>query len=142
MRFWDSYRNPWNQMDVLRKEVINQLFGDMRSQSRNVEFPPVNIWGNEEQLVVTAEVPGIAPESLKVNALEDNLFIEGKREAAGLNLTYHRQERQLGNFKRVFQLPYKVDPEKVEARYDKGVLEIVLPRSDKEKPKQINVAIS
>ncbi len=122
MRFWDSYRNPLSQMDMLRKEFINQLFSDVRSQSRSVEFPPVNIWGNEEQLVVRAEVPGIMPDSLKVNALEDNLFI--------------------GNFKRVFQLPYKIDPDKVEAKYEKGILEIVLPRSEKEKPRKINVTIA
>jgi HSP20 family protein len=142
---------------------MNRLLGEMSEVFRNPEvsfnpqapkaqvsltagdFPPVNMWSNEQQVIATVEVPGVNPDDIHLNVLEDTLSIQGKRvaEVAGeKQAAYHRQERYTGNFKRMFKLPFKIDPEKTEARYEKGVLRIVLTRSEKDMPKPIKVVVS
>jgi len=125
---------------------MNDLFGGFPYGTPQVEtaveFPPVNIWSNDEQLVLTAEIPGVNPDDLSINALEDHVSIEGTRKASEeKEADYHRQERNLGEFKRVFKMPFKIDPSKIEAKYEKGILQLILPRSEQDKPKQIKVMV-
>lgn len=142
------YPQSWNEMDRLLKEM-NEVFQDFGNQSRtkNVEFPPVNMHSNEDQLYLTVELPGINPEELIINALEDTLYIQGERkipkgDEEKKEIVYHRRERKNGKFKRVFKLPFNVERDKIEAKYKDGILEISLPRLEREKPKFIKVNIS
>jgi HSP20 family protein len=152
MKMWDNPYNqyPWKpiskEMGRLMQE-INSLweggFTPWKSLSKDFEFPPVNMFGNEEQLLVIVEIPGINPEDLNIQALEDMLSLQCKRNVFNEEkIVYHRCERATGDFKRVFKLPFRIDPNKVEAKYEKGILQIVLPRSEQDKPKLIKIAIS
>jgi HSP20 family protein len=104
-------------------------------------FPALNIWSNEDELIVTAEVPGINPEDLDISVVGDNLTLKGERRSEELEegARYHRQERGYGSFSRTVQLPFPVDIEKVNAKFTNGVLEIGLPRAEADKPRKIAV---
>lgn len=138
--------HPWHEMSKLLEEMNATLAGtspwrNLMDYVRTEEFPPVNMWSNEEEIIVTVDAPGMDSKELSINVLEDTLFIQGKREAPqdSEHVAYHRQERVWGNFKRAFKLPFKIDQEKVSARYEKGILEIRLPRSEREKPRKISI---
>jgi len=123
----------------LQREM-NRLFSEL-SEFTTVEFPPINIWSGENEIIVKAELPGIDPEKIDISVTGDTFVIAGKREIPPLrdNETYHRQERFSGDFKRSFRLPFQVDTSRVEAKYEKGVLTVILPRTEAEKPKKIAV---
>jgi HSP20 family protein len=104
-------------------------------------FPALNIWSNEDELIITAEVPGINPEDLDISVVGDNLTLKGERKAEEMdeNARYHRQERGYGSFSRTVQLPFPVDIDKVDANFTNGVLEITMPRAEADKPRKIAV---
>jgi HSP20 family protein len=104
----------------------------------------MNVWANEEGLVVTAELPGIDSETLDISVVNNTLTLKGNRapENLGEGEVYHRREREYGNFARAFQLPFDIEANAVEAVYDKGVLQITLPRAEADKPKKITVRVA
>lgn len=106
-----------------------------------VEFPATNVWVSNDDAVVTTEIPGIDPNTLEISVVKDSLTLRGSRQAEELKEgeTYHRQERWNGQFTKTLQLPFAVESGKVEARFSKGVLAIILPRAEAEKPRKILV---
>ncbi len=104
-------------------------------------FPAINVWVGQEDAVVTTELPGVDPEKLDISMVGDVLKIAGFRagEAGPEVDSYYRQERSYGSFTRTLQLPFQAEASKVEAKYEKGILQIVLPRAEAEKPKKIIV---
>lgn len=140
------FRQPfsWREMDRLRRD-FDRLFDSSvprvyRQRAR--AFPAVNFWTNDEEgAIVTAELPGVDAEAINISVTADTLTISGRRdrEEGAAAEQYHRREQSYGEFSRTVQLPYTVNSEAVEASLDKGVLRIVLPRAEAEKPKQIAV---
>ena len=103
-------------------------------------FPAVNIWQGTDSTAVTAELPGVDPADIDIQVKEDLLTISGERKApAEDGRTWHRRERSHGRFSRVVRLPYRVDPDKVDARFENGVLQIELHRPDEDKPRRIEI---
>lgn len=144
MPIWDRSHNswfydPWRELDRIRKG-FRQLM-DIVPGERVVPFPAVNVYGNAEKVRVTAEIPGVDPAKLDVSVRDRTLTLKGERAADSLGAEdqYLRQERGAGAFSRVVQLPFDVDPDKVEARYVDGVLTVEAPMAEAEKPKQITV---
>jgi|WetSurMetagenome_2_1015567.scaffolds.fasta_scaffold1184676_1 HSP20 family protein len=131
--------DPMTDMQRLQREM-NRLFSGAAELYAH-DFPAVNVWSGENGLVVTAEVPGIDPEKLDISIVGDSLTLSGVRERVVLKEgeSYHRQERSQGRFTRTLQLPFHVDAGKVEAKYEKGVLHITLPRAEVDKPKKIKI---
>lgn len=123
----------------LQREM-NRLFSNAGRRSPT-DYPAVNIWEKDGAALVTAEVPGIDPEKMDVSVSGDVLTIAGVPAANEFKKgeTYLRQERMIGGFKRSIQLPFSVDAQNVEARYDKGVLTVTLPRLKEELPKKIQI---
>lgn len=131
--------DPWRRLRQLQEEMHRTLADHDRP--RATAFPPVNIWTNPEGLVVTAELPGVEPESLEISALRETLTIRGERkplDAVG-GATWHRRERRYGTFTRTIDLPYAIDAESVDASCRNGVLRIALRRPEAEKPRKIEV---
>jgi HSP20 family protein len=120
---------------------MNRLFSGFGATTAR-DFPPINIWLGENSVVVTAELPGVSSNDVSVNLQEDVLTLEGKREpkADQPNVSWQRRERTYGTFSRVAQLPFRVDPDKVQARFDNGVLEIELERLEADRPKKIQIS--
>jgi HSP20 family protein len=129
-------------MDRLQREM-NRLFDDYYPlrQRRAPSYPALNVWTNEEGLAVTAEVPGVSPEDIDINVVGDTLTLSGERKPDQMDegARYHRQERGYGSFTRSIQLPFAVDVAKVDATFRNGVLNVMLPRAEEDKPRKIAV---
>ena len=103
--------------------------------------PPVNLWIGDASVVVTAELPGFAENDIDLSVREDSLTIRGKREpSGGENAAWHRRERVYGSFSRTVELPFRIDPDQVQARFGNGLLEVELQRPEADRPKRIRIA--
>lgn len=133
---WD----PFAEMRRIQSEA-NRLFADFEGRAVSTAYPPVNLWVGEDSLVVTTELPGLDQSDLDIQVRESTLTIGGTRKAPnnGQEASWHRQERAYGSFSRTLELPFRVDPEKVQARFTNGVLEIELQRPEQDKPRRIQV---
>jgi HSP20 family protein len=105
--------------------------------------PVVDIAETENDIMVTAEIPGMEQKDLDVNLAGDILTIKGEKKAEheekGDN--FHRIERSYGSFSRSFALPCEVQEGKAEATYKNGVLSLKLPKSERCKKKAVKIAI-
>jgi len=99
----------------------------------------MNIWTDQDSAIVTAELPGVDLEDIEISVEDDTLTLRGDRQREELEegVTYHRQERRFGSFLRTFQLPFRVDAEKVDATLKNGVLSVFLPRAEEDRPRRI-----
>lgn len=106
--------------------------------------PVVDIFEEPEFLRITAEVPGVKPEDVKIFVEGNLLTIQGSKEQIAELKTekVHRYERTYGSFERSFTLPATVDPEHIKATYEMGVLTLRLPKIERAKPRQIKVEIT
>lgn len=104
--------------------------------------PPVDVFEEADSIRITAEVPGVKPEDIEISVEGNLLTIRGTKEQEAEERTerVHRYERMYGVFERTFTLPASVDPQSIKASYDNGVLTIVLPKSEKAKPRRIEVS--
>ena len=103
--------------------------------------PAVDVYEDEQNLVLKLEIPGVNEEDLNVSLENNTLTIQGERkfEKEEKEENFHRIERRYGSFLRTFRLPNTVDTEKVEASYDKGILKVMLAKRAEAKPKQIKI---
>jgi len=142
MRLVTRNWNPWRDVDQLQNE-ISRIFSRRRSHAgpNQAEFPPVNVWQDEQSLIITAEVPGLAPEDLDITVTTDSVTIRGKRHPETLKEeeSYYRQERPTDPFGRTIELPFEVDPQQTEAVQEKGILTLKLHRPEEQKPRKIVV---
>ena len=143
--YWTDNRawSPFAEMRSLQREM-NRLFDGYEGGAPMSRFPALNVWGNDESVVVTAELPGLEIEDIDISVVNNQLTIKGVRKAdkPAENTVCHRTERAAGNFVRTVRLPFTVENDKVEAKYDKGVLTITLPRHEATKPKRIQIKTS
>jgi HSP20 family protein len=119
---------------------MNRVLSRYASPSTS-EFPAVNIWVDGDIAMVTTEVPGIDSDKIDISVIGRTLVIRGTRvpETIQEGESYHRRERWYGEFAKSVELPFQVSPDKVEAKFSKGVLTITLPRAEADKPKKITV---
>jgi HSP20 family protein len=131
--------NLWREMDGFRNEV-DRLFGRQVVGTASA-VPAVNVWEDEANLYVESDLPDVSPEKLDVTVKEGNrLTISGERKLCEpANAVWHRQERFAGGFTREMTLPTPVDADKVEARFENGVLRLTLPKSEAARPRKIAV---
>jgi len=133
--------SPWREMERLRREMNRLLSGHVSGIAVAPGFPSMNVWTNEDGAVVTAELPGIDHKDIDISVNNDTLTVIGCRQPEELpkDATYHRRERGCGRFSRSFQLPFQVEAGKVSAAFERGVLQITLPRAEADKPRRIAV---
>jgi len=142
--------DPFRDLSAIQ-DRMNQIFEDALARSRGREeglrtgmwTPAVDIYENNDFVVVKAELPGVEKDRISVEVKEGILTLRGERgfDKELKKESYHRIERSYGSFQRSFSLPVSVDQEKVTARFLDGVLEVQLPKKDREKPKQIEVDV-
>ena len=131
--------DPFAELRRMQSEMNRLFSGSSATASR--DFPPINIWLGENSVVVTAELPGITCDDVNLQLQEDVLTLAGKREPKSeqQNVSWQRRERAYGTFSRAVQLPFRVDPDKVQAHFNNGVLEIELQRLEADRPKRIEI---
>lgn len=124
------------------EDTMNRLFTEPNGDRPWV--PAVDIRENEQELVLTADVPGLKFEDIDVRIENGTLSVKGERkfESSNEKNGWHRVERRYGAFQRVFDLPDTVETEGVKADYKNGVLTVVLPKKEIAKPKQIKVQVN
>jgi len=127
------------------REEIDRLFEPLTAlvptpPSSPAGFPPVNLWEDDTNLYVEAELPGFQRENLDIFVRERELTLSGSRPAPEPNkCAWHLSERAHGKFRRTLTLPTLVDGDRVEARYENGVLLLTLPKPDRMRPRRIRV---
>jgi HSP20 family protein len=143
--YWTDDRtwSPFAELRSLQREM-NRLFDGYDSGTAISRFPALNVWSNGENVVVTAELPGMDAADIDINVVNNQLTIKGERaeDKPAKEAVCHRCERGSGTFVRTVRLPFAVEGDKVSAQYDKGVLTITLPRSEATKPKRIEIKAS
>jgi HSP20 family protein len=134
-----GFTDPLREMQRLQREM-NRVFSGIEPPL-NQEDPLVNAWVGEQDVVIIAELPGVDPAKVDISVVGDTLTISGSRDAVPLKEgeSYHRQERSYGRFSRSLQLPFHVEAGRVEAKYERGILRITLPRAEADKPRKIAV---
>lgn len=111
----------------------------IRSVARGT-YPPINVGATADQVSVYLFAAGVDPKSLDISLQQNLLTIAGERAVAEEgSANYYRRERFDGSFRRVIALPDDVDPDRVEARYRDGVLQITVQRTGASQPRQIDV---
>lgn len=136
-------RNQHRLADMLRevnglRSHFNRVFGEWPTDAPRA-YPPINMWGDAEKLVFTAELPGMKAEDLTIEVKGDVLTLGGRSAQEDQKAEYYRRERPRGGFNRAIALPYEVDGDKVEAKLERGVLTVTLPRAEADKPRRITV---
>jgi HSP20 family protein len=135
---FDRLFNDWMLTDWFPRRLIKW------ETMPDVEWAPsLDIVDKKDHLLVRAEVPGVKKEDLEVSVDGNILSIKGevKREETSKDETYYYCERCSGSFGRSVRLPFEVDPKKVDANLNEGILEIKLPRVEPEKPKSIEIKV-
>jgi HSP20 family protein len=131
--------DPFIELRRMQSEM-NRLFSGAGTTAAR-DFPPINIWLGDNSVVVTAELPGVTHDDFTISQQEDVLTLDGKRQPTlkQENGNWQRRERAYGTFSRAVQLPFRVDSDKVQARFDNGILEIELQRLEADRPKKIEI---
>lgn len=137
---WDP-RGLWSEMSQLRGEMDRLFGGNGFRRLGTTVYPPLNLWEDDDNLYVEAELPGFELSDLDISVAADNqLSIKGERKEPELEGgTWHRQERGYGSFSRMIELPEHVDPDKVSGEFKYGVLTITLPKREEAKSRRIEV---
>jgi HSP20 family protein len=139
---WRETFEPFRELRELQ-ERMSRLFDDRRAygvEQGTSTFPPLDIRHDGENVYVTAELPGVALESLDLSITGDALSIKGERKAPEVpEEKFHRRERTFGHFARLVSLPDPVDAERIRATLKDGILRVTLPKSEAAKPRQIKV---
>ena len=103
--------------------------------------PSVDIFETEQELVLSAEVPGIDEKDIEIKLEDNTLTLRGERnfEKETKEDNYHRIERAYGSFFRSFSLPLYVNQDTIKAEHRNGVLKIVMPKKPELKPRQVKI---
>jgi HSP20 family protein len=133
---FDDFRRLQQAMD----EILSDDRGSgIRSLPRG-SFPPVNVVQTADDVQVYVFAPGVDPKALDVSVQQGLLRISGRRAIArDQKAVYYRQERFEGDFSRSISLSDDIDPQRVEASYRDGILQITLHRREAAKPRQIEI---
>ncbi|MDX1546856.1 MAG: Hsp20/alpha crystallin family protein [Rhodothermales bacterium] len=139
--------SPTHDMRRLQREIdgLFEGFFPTQTQSENgnasVWTPRVDLTESDDAYFIHLDLPGMKKEDLEINFEDGTLAVSGERRAEQTedNRRFVRVERSYGRFYRAFTLPQAVDLDRVEARFENGVLHITVPKSEEVKPRRIDI---
>jgi HSP20 family protein len=141
---WD----PARELDTLQTD-INQVFdtffgGRTANGAARRWVPAIDLAETDDQLVLSADLPGLDKDDVSIEIKDGVLTVSGERKAEHEETKngYHRVERAYGGFSRSLSLPRGVDAEQVQAEFDKGVLEVRIPKPAEQKPHRVQIGAS
>jgi len=128
----------WSRLNRMMDEALGGWEGEAVGSAWT---PTCDVREDKENLIITLDLPGVKPEDVKISLENQMLTIRGEKrqENEQTEDRWHRYERSYGSFERSFTLPTTVDPERIEATTEHGVLTVRLPKSEKAKPKEIPI---
>ena len=140
--------DPLKELLEFHKEVssiFDTSFGDLpdRLFQEGTWLPNLDISEDKNNFIVKVDLPGLKQEDIDISVSGNILTIKGerKKEEESKDKNYYRRERFYGIFSRSISLPNYVDTNKIEASYKDGVLEVLIPKTEVAKPKQIKVKV-
>ncbi|MEW6594116.1 MAG: Hsp20/alpha crystallin family protein [Thermodesulfobacteriota bacterium] len=139
---------PFGELRTLRKEM-DDLWNRFMGESPFGRFmaqgwaPSADISETKDKVIVKVDLPGLEATDVQLSISGDLLTVKGekKQEQEEKDEHHHYVERSYGAFQRTFRLPVEVDSDKVQAKFDKGVLRITLPKTAKARKKEIKVQV-
>ncbi|MBN1406766.1 MAG: Hsp20/alpha crystallin family protein [Calditrichaceae bacterium] len=141
---WNPERSIFSlksDMDRLFDNFFTDRPGQLQSYSDMT--PIVDVEETDQAFLITAEVPGIKKDDIKITFENNYLTISGEKkvEKDRKDKNFHHMERSFGKFSRTLGIPAGVMLDKIEAEYDQGILNIKIPKAEEAKPKQIEVKV-
>jgi HSP20 family protein len=140
--------NPERSIFSLKSDMdrlFDNFFSDRPSQIESYSdiIPIVDVEETEQEFLITAELPGIKKDDIKITFENNYLTISGEKKAKKdmKKENYHHMERSYGKFSRTLAIPAGVMLDKIEAEYEQGILNIKIPKAEEAKPKQIEVKV-
>ncbi|TCJ15857.1 Hsp20/alpha crystallin family protein [Rubrobacter taiwanensis] len=135
--FWDLQ----SEVDRMFNDIMRGFFGERRGEAAGIWAPPVEAFARDGDLVIHADLPGVALEDVDVTVDGNTLTISGERKPlAGEEVSYYLREAPVGAFRRSMAIPAEVDADSIKATLKDGVLEVVLPGAVAEvQPKKIAI---
>ena len=143
---WEPFRDMVSLRDAMNHLMEESLVRPRWSQERDggATEPalrlPIDVYTTAEEIVISAPVPGVAPDKVEITVEGDTLTIRGEIPAPLENVNYVMQERAFGGFSRTLVMNVPVQAEKATAEFQNGVLTITVPKADVVKPHTIKVA--
>ena len=136
-------RGPWQTHHRLDR-ICDSFFSDTqleRSPESCNWSPRVDVEETDKALVLRADLPGLDKKDMHINVEDNRLTIRGERKSQSeeKDANFHRVERTYGTFTRSFTLPATVLADQMEASYRDGVLEVVIPKAEEVKPREIEI---
>jgi HSP20 family protein len=142
---------PFRELATLQNE-INRLFnttfdspsgGGGNGGTTRRWMPAMDLVETQDHFILRADLPGMSEEDVNVEVEDNVLTVSGERktEHETQKEGYHRVERAFGSFARSLTLPEGVDPEAVEAHFDRGVLEVRIPKPEERKPRRVSIGV-
>jgi HSP20 family protein len=121
--------------------LFDTFFGTDRDQARRW-VPPVDLVEAEDHFVLKADLPGLSEADVSIEVQDGTLAISGEREAEheSSERGWYRIERAFGSFRRSLTLPDGVDAERISASFDRGVLEVRIPKPEERKPRRVEIS--
>ncbi len=144
--WWDPFQDLERIQNEMNRLFDSSLGGLKTRESGLLEGawnPAIDIYDSKDNIMVKADVPGMKKDEIDISVHGDTLVIKGekKQENKTKEKDFVRTERFYGSFNRTLRLPSEVDSEKVNASYMNGVLEIVLPKKEEARPKQLKIDV-
>ncbi len=124
--------------------VFSDFFNESFPVAKRGFEPKVDVRENDKNFIIVAELPGLAKDDFKITVENNTLVLEGEKKITNEDKdeNTYRSERSHGKFHRAFRLTESVDSGKIKADYKNGILEIEIPKTEKAKPKQIEVKVN
>src|SRR3712207_4592640 len=122
--------------------LFDAFFGAEREQARRW-VPPVDLVEAEDHFLLKADLPGLSEQDVSIEVQDGTLTISGERSAEHETTErgWYRIERSFGSFNRSLTLPEGVDAEAISAGFDRGVLEVRIPKPEERKPRRVEIAV-
>lgn len=143
---WEPFESL-NRSQSRVNDLFEETFGRSRlphSSGSGVWYPPVDILESKDSYLIRAELPGMKKEDFHLELEDGTLTLSGERklEEPTNGDEYHRVERLAGKFFRSFYLPQTVKHDGIKATYRDGILEVLVPKAEEAKPRQITVSMN
>jgi len=152
------FEDPFEKMSEMHEDIHRMMRGfwerpfefripeiripEMQFRKEFVRTIPIDIAETEKELIVRADLPGFSKDEIKLKVTANTIDIaaEKKKEVVEKGKTFFRQERSYGAARRMLTLPEEVKPEQAKAKFEDGVLEVILPKAQvKKKEKEIEI---
>ena len=129
----------YNILDEALNFFVDDFLRGTSSLSKRGDFPKVEVYEGSDEVEIRAIVPGIAVGDLDIQLENNNLVISGEKKNDHAEGTYIKKERLFGKFSKTVRLPYRVNPENINAELKNGILLVKLTKSEEAKPKKIQI---